>query len=485
MTLTRPPLRSSTSQAEVIILNDGVNTQGGVIKTLMEIIPNLSFRQATDLMWQIHQRGQATVWTAPWPEAEIFRRRLMARGLTLAPVEIPPGIPSTQQEQMIQQAESKLNRTYTRIQRRFRLPRRFKFTSVGWKFTLITVLVSVAAFNTGNNPLYLLFGLLLGLIIISGILSERVLVNLQIKRQFPHRIFAGQEILVPVTIKNLKRRIPSFSLQISERLRGLKSQERPSVYILKLDPQDQIYTHYRYAFPRRGAWISDGFEVSTSFPFELFRKGLEMDLPQEVIVYPRLAPPPPLPRFSGIPQGAQPKPYRGSVGEFFALREFRSSDDVRSIHWKSSAKRDQLVVKELERQDAEQITICFYNAWFPQGHTDIEGLQLGEDHRQMLEKGIEICAGLVDYLISLGHPVALVTLNARTPFGTGTAHLDQLLILLARIKFFGDPEDPAVSIQPPRFELEPMERCAVIAHGQRFPSTSPAQTIARIPMERG
>lgn len=482
-TPTRPSLRS-TLTAEVILLNDTFNTLEGVAQALAETIPTLSHRQAMDLAQQVHQRGQAQVWSGLWPEAELYRRRLISRGLTLAPVSIPPGVSATQLEQILGKTETHLEISTPPQRKRFRLPRRFKFTSVGWKFTLITILVSVAAFNTGNNPLYLLFGLLLGLIIISGILSERVLQHLRIKRQFPQRIFAGQEILIPVTARNLKQRIPSFSLQISERLRGVKLEDRPSLYILKLDPQDQIYTHYRYRFPRRGAWISDGFEISTSFPFELFRKGIEIDQPLEIIVYPKLAPPPPLPRFTGVPQGAQPRPHRGSVGEFFALREFRSSDDVRSIHWKSSAKRDQLVVRELERQDAERITLCFYNHWIPYGQVETFAPEDPEAHRQILEAGVETCAGLVDYLISLGHPVALVTLDTRTAFGTGATQLDQILTLLARLKFYADPEDLGSALPPPRFELEPMERCAVIAYGQGFPSVTPAQTLARIPMER-
>lgn len=486
MTLAPPTPRApgSPSTAEVILYKDSAYTSQGAIPSLMHTIPALTRRQATELALQVNTQGQAVIWQGGWPEAELYRRRLSAKGLTLAPISIPAGISSLQLEHILSQTQAKLELTTVKSKQRLKLPRRFKFTSVGWKFTLITILVSVAAFNTGNNPLYLLFGLLLGLIIISGILSERVLQYLRVRRQFPQRIFAGQEILIPVTVKNLKQRLPSFSLQISERLRGVKPEERPSVYVLKLEPKDQIYTHYRYLFPRRGVWISEGFEISTSFPFELFRKGLEIDQPLEVIVYPRLAPPPPLPQFSSLPRGAQPRPHRGATGEFFALREFRETDDIRSIHWKSSAKRDQLVVKELERQDAETITLCFYNAWVPYGHRSEFQPADPQAHRQILEQGVELCAGLAEYLIALGHPIALVTLDARTEFGTGATHLDQILIYLARVKFHGDPEDPPLVSDPLRFDLQPMERCAVIAYGKGFPSTTPAQTVAKIPIER-
>ena len=51
-------------------------------------------------------------------------------------------------------------------------PRRLKLTREGKYFIFITFGVGVAAINTGNNLLYLLLGMLLSLIIVSGVLSE-------------------------------------------------------------------------------------------------------------------------------------------------------------------------------------------------------------------------------------------------------------------------------------------------------------------------
>ncbi len=56
--------------------------------------------------------------------------------------------------------------------RRFRSPRRLKFTREGKFFVGITLGVGFAAINTGNNLLYLLLGMLLALIVVSGVMSE-------------------------------------------------------------------------------------------------------------------------------------------------------------------------------------------------------------------------------------------------------------------------------------------------------------------------
>jgi hypothetical protein len=168
--------------------------------------------------------------------------------------------------------------------------RRFRFTRIGGRFVGITLLVSIAAFNTGNNPLYLVLGMLLSLILLSGMLSELTLKDLEVSRQLPSRIFAGQPVLVGLTLVNRKRRLPSFSLQVSERIEGLRRADWPSSYVLRLDPGAKLDTFYQHTFSRRGAWRLQGFEIATSFPFELFRKAVEIEDAQTVIVFPRPAP---------------------------------------------------------------------------------------------------------------------------------------------------------------------------------------------------
>lgn len=358
---------------------------------------------------------------------------------------------------------------------RFQFPRRFRFTRIGRFFTGMTVLVSVAAFNTGNNPLYLLFGMMLSLIIISGILSEQVLQKVTVSRDIPPRFFAGQEGIVMLRVKNTKKRAPSFSLRISDRIQGIPRDQHPSIYLLRVDAGQEASAFYRYTFPRRGVWQLEGVEVATSFPFELFRKGLDIDLEQEVVVFPRPAPPPPLPLLASLPQGSQPRPYRGSEGDFFALKEHRPGDDLRQVHWKASAKRDQLVTRELERQEAQRYAICFENLWIPLGRTEPENVAA---HRQRLEQAIAVCAGLAQHLIRLGHPVALVTLSGRTPYGSGLQHLDRIWHHLARLNFVGDPQAEPLP-QHPTWSLAPTETCIVLGHP--VPLSIPARVVARIP----
>src|SRR5262245_81585 len=70
---------------------------------------------------------------------------------------------------------------------RLKTSRRLKFTREGKFFVGITLGVGFAAINTGNNLLYLLLGMLLALIIVSGLMSELSLRDLTVIRRLPLR----------------------------------------------------------------------------------------------------------------------------------------------------------------------------------------------------------------------------------------------------------------------------------------------------------
>ncbi|NJK62083.1 MAG: DUF58 domain-containing protein [Synechococcaceae cyanobacterium SM2_3_1] len=361
--------------------------------------------------------------------------------------------------------------------RRYRVP---GYTRIGKIFSGITLLVSVAAFNTGNNPLYLLFGMMLSFIILSALISEVILRDLEIQRRVPERVFAEQPALIRLNIQNHKRRIPSISVAITDRVAGLEPRDWPSLYMLRLDPESDTTVSYHYRFPTRGIWRWEGFLLSSSFPFELFQKRMAIDQEVEILVFPLPLPPASLPFLSIGSQGDQAQPLPGSEGDVFALREYRPRDDLRRVHWKLSAKKEQMIIRELERQDAQRITLCFYNHWTPVGSYHPYQPQNQEGYRQVLERGVSQVAGLAQYLISRGHPVALVTLQERTPYGSSPQHLDLILGTLARLHFEGDPALTEIEAESRHFHLLPQDRCVVMAYGSQFPSLGQARVLGRI-----
>jgi ATP-dependent Clp protease adaptor protein ClpS len=71
----------------VIVLNDDHNTFDHVAKTLARVIPGVSVNQGFQIADQIHNAGQAIVWTGPKEVAEHYWEQLEGAGLTMAPLE--------------------------------------------------------------------------------------------------------------------------------------------------------------------------------------------------------------------------------------------------------------------------------------------------------------------------------------------------------------------------------------------------------------
>ena len=72
---------------KIIVLNDDFNTFEHVIKTLPTYIPGMTTEQADAMAQQIHNEGQAIVWTGPLEQAELYHSQLIRAGLTMAPLE--------------------------------------------------------------------------------------------------------------------------------------------------------------------------------------------------------------------------------------------------------------------------------------------------------------------------------------------------------------------------------------------------------------
>jgi ATP-dependent Clp protease adaptor protein ClpS len=71
----------------VIVCNDSHNTFDHVAQTLARVLPGISLDQGHRIADQIHNSGQAIVWTGPREPAEHYWEQLESAGLTMAPLE--------------------------------------------------------------------------------------------------------------------------------------------------------------------------------------------------------------------------------------------------------------------------------------------------------------------------------------------------------------------------------------------------------------
>jgi uncharacterized protein (DUF58 family) len=223
-------------------------------------------------------------------------------------------------------------------------PRRLKLTREGKYFIFITFGVGVAAINTGNNLLYLLLGMLLSLIIVSGVLSELSLRHLTVTRRLPPRAQVGRPHLVEIEVYNHKNRVPSYAIEVEDLRAGQPADKR--CFFLKISPRSAQVAAYRRTPARRGRDHHVGFRVATRFPFGLFEKSREVTADDELIIYPAVDPVRLPQTEAGDRTGGESALGRGNGDEIHGLRLMREGDDPRDIYWRKSTLPDQRVLRE-------------------------------------------------------------------------------------------------------------------------------------------
>ncbi len=93
----------------------------------------------------------------------------------------------------------------------------FEPTSGGGVFLVIIIVVGFAAWNTGNNLLFLVFSLLCSTLFVGWVAARSSLRDLTVSARFPDHIFAAEAAPVIVTLRNTKRVLPSFSILVEAR----------------------------------------------------------------------------------------------------------------------------------------------------------------------------------------------------------------------------------------------------------------------------
>jgi uncharacterized protein (DUF58 family) len=315
------------------------------------------------------------------------------------------------------------------------LRRRLPPTREGWWFLLATLFVGAVAIDAGINLFFLTFGMMACLLVANALLSTLGLSRLRVQRIPPPVVHAGTPYLMGISLENRKRRLPSFSVEVEDLVEGRPIDKR--CYFLKLPAGRTQETSYRHTISRRGRHRLTGFRLATKFPFGLMARTREVADVTEIVVYPALAALPPA-VLRGLPSPPSPARDKGPSrqGELAGLRTFRPGDDPRGIHWRTSARRGMLLVREHEDDEGREGTILFDN-----------DVQAGAG---AFELAVSRAAALCVELARRGMAVGLVTRGGEIPPSVGALHLARLLTRLALIAPEAGP--------PPRARRRPIAR---------------------------
>jgi uncharacterized protein (DUF58 family) len=256
---------------------------------------------------------------------------------------------------------------WLRLRERLRPPRRLRILRAGAFIIAGTLALGFATLNTGNNLLYLLMGALLGTIALSGWLSEQALRRLRVERQVPRAATVGEPARLLYRVHNGKRRLPSHGIEIRELpvpaavRAGHPAWVSEPAFAAVLEPGASVRGRGMLTVPRRGVYPLAGVVLATSFPFGLFSKERDVVLAGQLVVWPRTDRPVRTPRPGGIRSARR---YAGSSsapvlqrGEYRSLREYRPGDDPRDVHWRSTARRGDLITREFDRDAVDEYWI--------------------------------------------------------------------------------------------------------------------------------
>ncbi|HSE83912.1 MAG TPA: DUF58 domain-containing protein [Thermodesulfobacteriota bacterium] len=225
-------------------------------------------------------------------------------------------------------------------------------TKEGGTFLALTIFVGIAALNTGNNLLYLIFGMMLSSIVASGIISMVNLSWIKVESLLPDDIFALTPTPIKFSVKNLKYFIPSYSLTID--IEGRKS------FISYVPNKGERTVTVQYLFKKRGWNQIPQVVLFTRFPFGFFKKWIKVDIEnREILVYPKVEKLDIEKEKIRQKFGERESENLGFGGELKSIRVYNEGDNPKYIHWKTTAKTGKLMLQELHDDESKRVIVEF------------------------------------------------------------------------------------------------------------------------------
>ncbi|HXO22531.1 MAG TPA: DUF58 domain-containing protein, partial [Thermoanaerobaculia bacterium] len=297
-------------------------------------------------------------------------------------------------------------------------PEGIRITKVGLWYVLLTVIVAIAATNTGNNALYMVLAVMFATLIVSGLVSRENVRALSVELLPPEEIFANRPLALPFTLHNRGRLLPRWFL-----LFAVAKTAQP-LLIPHLPRRGKSVGQIETMIPVRGRHTFPFAHVSSLFPFGFFKKGVRYGVGVEVLVFPEIFAAASMLREADhrLGDGASRRAGRGH--DLHSLRAFRHGDDPRGIHWKQTAKTGRLIFMEREAEKSRRLSIVFDNAVG----------ELADPARKLRFERLvsEAATAALDHL-ARGYQVELVTRDRALPFAGGPRQRLAILEALALI----------------------------------------------------
>jgi uncharacterized protein (DUF58 family) len=238
----------------------------------------------------------------------------------------------------------------------------------GWLCLLVAAAVALIGALKGIT-LLLLLGAVLGTACgLNAVAAGRRLRALRLRRWLPEAVFAGTPFAVEVEVAN-----PTAAARYGLRLEDRGPDHSQAWFVPRLDAGAAARFRGQVTLPRRGPYAWEAFRAVTGSPFGLVEARIRLAPDGAVVVFPRLGT-----LHRGLfrlflQQGTavdrrarrqRPAPHPAAQSDLHGVRAFRNGDSPRWIHWRTSARRGELMVREFEESPTDNLTLVV-DPWVP------------------------------------------------------------------------------------------------------------------------
>ncbi|MBW5484851.1 DUF58 domain-containing protein [Streptomyces bambusae] len=285
-------------------------------------------------------------------------------------------------------------------------------TTRGRSFLAAGVAAAVCAYVLGQDDL-LRVGLLLAvlpLICVYALHRTRYRVSGS-RRLSPLRVPAGGEARVQLRLDNVSR-MPTGLLMLQDRVPYVLG-PRPRFVLDRVEPGGRREVSYRVRSDLRGRYPLGPLQLRLSDPFGLVELTRSFSTYDTLTVVPRTEPLPPV-RLAGESSGYGEGNQRSLAlaGDDDVIpREYRHGDDLRRVHWRSTARYGELMVRREEQPQRSRATVLLDTR-----RTAYEGA--GPD--SAFEWAVSAAASVLVHLLERGFAVRLLTDTGSTTAGEGS-----------------------------------------------------------------
>ena len=295
-----------------------------------------------------------------------------------------------------------------------------RLTRQGWSLAVVGAVVVLAGRIFSIWELYVIGAACVGLVIVAAVMIASSRLRVSVARTVrPARLHAGDAARVDLDVINRGGRTPIMALR--DPVQGTSGAH---VSVGPLHSREQGAAAYQLPSTRRGLLRVGPLDVEISDPFGLSQLTVTATAENELTVFPRIHDLAPVPLTIGDEiAGAAPTPDAlGRTGDdFYALRQYTVGDDLRRVHWRSTARHDELMVRQQELPWNGRLTVL------------LDTRQRGD--RDSFELAIEAAASTLAASSRRRDLVRLATTSGGdSGLAAGAHHLESIFDFLAMVQ---------------------------------------------------